>query len=489
MYNLIDIRKNESKLKEMNLYLNTLILFLFSITIYSYCVAFTPKYFIKQNIRVNWLTIGLISNLIAGGLSKVRLPKIEEKIEELEKDSNTHEQNNRHLIMSSSNYYLEQELSKVLNPPQPQQQDPFMAQLMQQCMNIPIVGEGEESNQPVLSSIEPEVVVDRPDAPFEFYSWHDCIDEAVGFIVSGNSGSGKTSVACWLAGLLTKEKPAQVLALDPHYNDTWEQVGIKSLGKIDQIESALMWLLSELDLRCDRKSKKLPLGDDLIIFCDEVNACLERFENSKNVESAIKRLGSEGRKFGITFILLNQSHNAGDLGVSKKYLNNYFMIALCASARAIIDENFKQNTPEKDYIKSTAYPCVVSGSVPIQIALHPTHNTYTKFKKHGNPPLNLLPINQLPLLILNQALSKMSPAIEQQQQQPSIEQYNLGTVSIMAKPVAQTQLLERSLNQESVATVTAQIACINCGSFNIKKNGTMQGKQRYLCKDCKTSFT
>jgi len=259
---------------------------------------------------------------------------------------------------------------------------------------------------------------------FEFYDWHDCIDEAVGFIVSGNSGSGKTSVACWLAGLLTQEKPAQVLAMDPHWNDTWEQVGVKSIGRIEQIEKVLKWLLNELDHRCELKEKKLSLGDDLIIFCDEVNACLERFENPKKITSAIKRLGSEGRKFGITFIILNQSHNATDLDVSEKYLNNYFIIGLCASARAIINSNFKQNTPEKEYIKSIAYPCVVSGSVPVQIALHPTHHSYSKFKKHGNPPLNLLPINQLPLLILNQAVGNHMTTTVPPQLQPPPNHYN-----------------------------------------------------------------
>jgi len=397
LYNLMDIRKDESKVKELNFYLNTLILFLLGLTIYSYIFTLNPINLNKSKARINWLTIGLISNVIAGGIAYSRMPEIEEEIKEVNKDSKNHKKINRQLVMSYSNQYLQQSLDQTVNPVQTQQQDPFMAQLMQQCMSIPIVGEKIEDNP---SPIEPEVVEEKPLYPFEFYDWHDCIDEAVGFIISGNSGSGKTSVACWLAGLLTQEKPAQVLAMDPHWNDTWEQVGVKSIGKIEQIEAMLIFLLNELDHRCELKEKKLPLGDDLIIFCDEVNACLERFSDPKKISSAIKRLGSEGRKFGITFIILNQSHNAKDLDVSEKYLNNYFIVGLCASARTIINNNFKQNTPEKDYVKSIAYPCVVSGSAPIQIALHPTHHNYTKFKKHGNPPLNLLPINQLPLTIL-----------------------------------------------------------------------------------------
>jgi|GEM_PF-5893543 len=397
MNNLIDIRRDESKLKESNLYLNTLILFLFGLTIFSYKISFTPKYYVNQNIRVNWLTVGLITNLIAGGLSITKLPKLEYQIEEIEKDSFIFEDNNRKLLLSFSNSNLENNLTNQIFP-QKEEGDPFLDSMMKQIMSAPL-----SNNQSPIADIPNNInSIPEVNSQLEFYDWHNCIDEAVGFIISGNSGSGKTSVACWLAGVLTQDNPAQVLALDPHYNDIWEEVGIISVGNINQIENTLMWLLTELDLRCDRKSKKQPLGDDLIIFCDEVNACLERFENPKNIESAIKRLGSEGRKFGITFIMLNQSHNAGDLGISKKYLNNYFLVGLGASARAIIDENYKQGTPEKDYIKSVAYPCVVSGSNPIQLALHPTHSSYNEFKKKGNKPLNLITIKQLPLLIGSQ---------------------------------------------------------------------------------------
>lgn len=31
--------------------------------------------------------------------------------------------------------------------------------------------------------------------------------------------------------------------------------------------------------------------------------------------------------------------------------------------------------------------------------------------------------------------------------------------------------------------------CENCGSLNIYKNGVREGKQRYVCKDCKHQYT
>jgi energy-coupling factor transporter ATP-binding protein EcfA2 len=320
---------------------------------------------------------------------------------------------------------------------------------------------------------KPEILTN---SGINYYNWSDCVEEAVGFIISGNSGSGKTSVACWLAGLLTKEKPAQVIALDPHYNDTWEQVGIKSLGKINEIESTLIWLLNELDNRCDRKSKKQNLGDDLIVFCDEVNACLERFEDKKTVESAIKRLGSEGRKFGITFIILNQSHNAGDLGISKKYLNNYFMIALGASARAIIHENYKQGTIEKNYINSVAYPCVVSGAVPINLALHPTHYSYQEFRKHGNPPQNLLPINQLPLQIgIAQQIQTTTTTTTQWQNMPLAR-------DVVKQP--QQQIVEELNNLYDIDYNPLPDNCPHCDSLNVIKHGSGRKK----CNNCYKTF-
>ena len=471
MHSLIDIRKDESKLKESHFYLNILIIFCFSLTIFSYVISLNPKYYIKSNLRTMWLTIGLISNLIAGGLSSNKLPKLETKINEIESDSTTYEETNRRIVLSSGNHHLENTFTSFLNPVK-EESDPFLDTMMKQIMSAPI-GNNTNNDSPIAPITPTEI-----NNNLEFYNWADCVEEAVGFIISGNSGSGKTSVACWLAGILTKEKPAQVLALDPHYNDIWEEVNITAIGKIEDIENILIWLLNELNFRCELKSQKQNLGDDLIIFCDEVNACLERFNEPKNIESAIKRLGSEGRKFGITFIMLNQSHNAGDLGISKKYLNNYFMIALCASARAIIDENYRQGSPEKDYIKSTPYPCVVSGSNPIQLALHPTHNSYQQFKKKGNPPLNLIPINQLPLSI---GTNPLAPP-------PVATAHNPKPLPLWEK-TPDTLYQGDDLKQCSPFNTDTE-HCPQCQSINIKNNGTTSGgKLRKRCNDCGKSWS
>lgn len=228
-------------------------------------------------------------------------------------------------------------------------------------------------------------LLDKP----TYYNWDNIADEAVGFLICGNSGSAKSSLATWLAGHLSKTNPTGVIALDPHYNECWKLAGITSIGKIEQIEAALKWLLAELDARCDRKGEGKPLGDPLFVICDELNTALERFKDKKVVESAFKRLGSEGRKFGLTFCGLNQSSNVNAIGIDSKYRSNYALILLGQSARS--------HPQLGKHFVDIAYPCLLDGSIAPSPAIHPTHGNYQTFKKVGNPPKNLMQINQLAL--------------------------------------------------------------------------------------------
>jgi hypothetical protein len=251
---------------------------------------------------------------------------------------------------------------------------------------------------PLINKLYKERLSDGNKFKDLFYNWDDVVDEAIGFVIAGNSGSAKTSIACWLAGILTAHEPMQVIALDPHYNDIWEQVGIKSVGNIATIEAILQWLLDELDQRCERKGLKLPLGQPILVFADEIGACLKRFENPKKITEALERIGSEARKFGITLIAINQSSNCDDIGISAPMRNNFAVVLLGASARSKA-EKWKDTDLRKQHINQCPYPCILTGAIPTAIAIHPTHGSYQKFKKKGNAPLNLLPIKQLPLTI------------------------------------------------------------------------------------------
>lgn len=250
-----------------------------------------------------------------------------------------------------------------------------------------------KSVQPGLPPIQLEAVLET-----SYYNWQNAIDEGVGFIIAGNSGAGKTSVATWLTGLLTQAEPSQCLVLDPHWNDLWSQQGLVAIGHIKQIEETVKALLAELDARCDRKGRGEPLGEPLLIIADEIGACLERFKNPKWIESALRRLGSEGRKFNMTLIAINQSQNVDDLGISGSLRNNYVLILLGAAARKYAQQMGKEY---QDLLKGVPYPCVVSGAAEDTLAIHPTHGDYSIFKKKGNAPMNLLPIRQLPLVFLD----------------------------------------------------------------------------------------
>ena len=64
---------------------------------------------------------------------------------------------------------------------------------------------------------------------------------------------------------------------------------------------------------------------------------------------------------------------------------------LCgASARGEIQNVWKHDTPGFQYIKNAAYPVVISGSNPLQIAEHPTHKHHAQYRKKGNAPANLI---------------------------------------------------------------------------------------------------
>ena len=245
------------------------------------------------------------------------------------------------------------------------------------------------------ASIVPELTAIEPSGLGLYDLEKDAVDEGVGYLLLGNSGSGKTSAACWLLGRLTKQRAAQIIVLDPHgnRNPIWSELGLTLISEFHLIELQLQLLIEELDRRRARTEN----GASIIVVCDELNACKENFENPEELSKASKRLGSEGRKYDIIFIGLNQSGNCEALGIDSNYRANFLLIHFGNSARKAISQ--MRDSPEKLWVNSQAYPCCVEGSVPLMAAQHPTHGEYESFKKVGNKPMGLLPVNQLPLTI------------------------------------------------------------------------------------------
>jgi len=309
------------------------------------------------------------------------------------------------------------------------------------------------------------------------YAWERLIYEAVGIIIAGNSGAGKTSVACFLLGLLTQSEPKKIIVCDPHHNRLWKQLGLSPVGRIPDIERNLAAYVEEMDRRYDALADGAEPEDfePMIIVLDELGKCQKKFSDPSGIEDAIARLGCEGRKVGMTAIIICHSQNVDDMGISKKLRNNYVLILLGGSA---LDESekWKADDQRRAFIESQAYPCIVSGSIRNTPALHPTHYQYSEYKIQGNQPLNLLPINQIhggdrPSISLDKSDTPPDTATNRTQWLEHLYRLDIQRLD------TQTQGHNQSLT-----------ACPECGSTDTKGNGFYKGQARRRCKSCGKSW-
>ena len=63
-------------------------------TFFSYSIALSPRYANQTNLKIKWLIFGLINNFGAVALTQ-KLNKIEKRLEQIEQDCLTFEENNR----------------------------------------------------------------------------------------------------------------------------------------------------------------------------------------------------------------------------------------------------------------------------------------------------------------------------------------------------------------------------------------------------------
>lgn len=243
------------------------------------------------------------------------------------------------------------------------------------------------------------------DNTLNFYNWDKLADESSGILIGGNSGSAKTSLgAGFVIGKLTQHRPAEVIVLDIHAskNPIWEQMGFPRIeSDVETIYQILCWLIEEVE---NRKEKD---GHSIIICLDEINDTMSELaqldiikplqSKEKRVKTftyAIRKL-SNARKFDICLIGFMQSHNTEAIGIDGKFRNNFLLILCGASARNEIQNLWKHDTPEFQYIQNAPYPVVVCGSNQHQIAEHPTHKHHVEYRKKGNAPEGLLNPNFL----------------------------------------------------------------------------------------------
>jgi hypothetical protein len=245
----------------------------------------------------------------------------------------------------------------------------------------------------------------------------DCVDKNKGFFLCGDSGSGKTSSACYIAQKLANKQPstkeqkdlinpngAECIVLDLHNNPIWHELELQVIHEPEKILAQLNIIREEYVAR--KSGKK---GNRLIVFLDEVGELLaevsrigdsakEKKENHQLVVDTIQTLSSGGRKFYINLIAMNQSKNVSAIGIDGSYRNNFILVLLCAEARKYSELKWQQSDPRSVYVNATAYPAIVEGAMPTSLLKHPTHHAYKKMVD-GDVPQNLEPIKQLPLSI------------------------------------------------------------------------------------------
>lgn len=71
-------------------------------------------------------------------------------------------------------------------------------------------------------------------------------------------------------------------------------------------------------------------------------------------------------------------------------------------------------------------------------------------------------------------------------QPPMIEAGNYQSISTVDNPLT-TVDSENSINEGALMVVDA-VACPQCNSNNVNKNGKSEGRQKYKCKECNHSF-
>ena len=348
MYSLLDVRKDESKVKDLSLYLNAFILFLLSLTVYSYVFTLNPLNLNKPKARVTWLTIGLISNCLAGGIATQKLSKVEKKIDDIEKDADIFEKNNRHLLLSTSNHYYQQSLMGLGQPTSQEKEDPLLTKLLEQAMSIPIVGENQQTESitqipqettpiPAMPLIENETSFTTSNTVLMpqkqvIDNGLDIIEQAsatsLSTVFSSPPGTGKTvTLLAWLQKLVTKF-PEVFVTVVAQKNDSF--LGLNSIGAVTvfdgidtlPISQAINETFEILQFRKSQteETRQQLRSQPVWLILDDWFSMFEVLKKDKKLWSElsakIATIVTVGREFNVAIAVTTHSFNIASLGLA-----------------------------------------------------------------------------------------------------------------------------------------------------------------------------
>ncbi|MBD1835379.1 hypothetical protein H6F61_22500 [Cyanobacteria bacterium FACHB-472] len=195
------------------------------------------------------------------------------------------------------------------------------------------------------------------------------ISESKGLALIGDSGSAKTCVAMYIANGFNGYG---IIVFDPHAKTDWGNAYV--ITKMPAIYEQMRILLDVLDD-----------GDEspFLVICDEwMEIRFDRLNKSGDykglADDFIRLFSTKPRKFNKLAVFVLHSPNVEAAGIDSSLRENYEKIYLGRLAR--------KEFPD---IKDCAYPCVFED----EEFEHPTHGHHNKFRKNGNAPRDLQPLN------------------------------------------------------------------------------------------------
>lgn len=290
--------------------------------------------------------------------------------------------------------------------------------------NFNLEESGVEADQPDIKFEEPEVEVDQPEItppqqqqqPKEWdlaratarlklqmprtnvFDWDDIFGLAQGMLIAGDSGAGKSCVASWMLGWLTQKEPSIIFIIDHHGGSSWTLSGVdmaEVVSELDKILTLADVLFQELERRQRLFKKNKPVGPKIIVMVDEFSALLNKMQTKdidpRILQDLVGRLLIEGRKFGMTIIVVAHNINCSEFRMSANQRDSFGLIMLGSFAKKALKKEMGINADNK------AYPCFLGGIFSEAIAVHPTHGWAKQFALNGVAPKGILPIKRAEL--------------------------------------------------------------------------------------------
>jgi hypothetical protein len=265
-----------------------------------------------------------------------------------------------------------------------------------------------------------------------YEKWKEIPERITGMAFYAEPGTGKSSVADAVLGMITNHPsvgPAQVIVFNTNHEPGVHYEGVKVLTDFELIVKQMEYLLwEELEIRKQRLREGRGHENPWLIWLAEEWGDIQRqckrfarlWKRPELLELASEfqiALGSQGRKYNILGLIVNQAKNTKANGAEGMgdYLEA-FLNCLMGNVAIVRARQMGLGKEVVAALQSEAYPCLLDG-VPVK---HLTHGHYTE-RKRLQTPINKQPIRTRPLTIKvagEEHLYQSSVAVMEQEDSP-----------------------------------------------------------------------